>query len=528
MGELSAQLGNKLAGQLIRSEDWNSLVAAVENIKVTLNEHIVGAETQFEAVNNHIQDLKTEVNDLKEEFNAFRESLEPLLREYYRVTMETTKVNYAIGELAEITARITDLQGNPLDLTNVAQRPWIDFVVAWGQLKPVAGFESRGGVGDRTIAVQTNLQGIARVRLRSEHAEGFTDEAEDEVATFLTTKLVENSKSIVDIVLEAATPRDEKVKVAFRTLTAEYDRPDAINVRNYMDIYYRKDPTIVTGKIMPTFRSRWRDYRSTVMAFAKRDSDPRTPDQSRGISSIQITFRDWIFPWITLDYMEETASLVKNISDRFAPKVTKNFSESVTFIKSEVNDIVRDKGLIGKQRDYKVINAALDQLNVPQPPEFLNKLTKSIKNAVNIQQTLEIGQTTAFGAPGREVAFEVFTDTTVQADNNVAAVKSELIVLQQKMSEVEGTFGNINNKVSNLESNINNKVSKLESSVGSLGGRLDVTLAEGGEFQRIRADLSTVSRQVEILQGLDPSIVKTKLIEIDGLSNRLAKLEGGR
>src|SRR5829696_6675196 len=195
MGELVDRLGNKAAGQLIKSEGWNALVAAVEDLSTTVND-------RFAAMDADLQGLRTRFEALAEEFIDFRGVVEPLLGEYYRLTMETTRTNYAIGELAEITARVTDLRGNPLDLSNEANRPWIDFVVAsWGQLKPVAGFESLGGAGDRTISVRTDTQGVARVHLRSDHAEGFTDEDEAEVAVSLQTRLGTNNLSIAETIM---------------------------------------------------------------------------------------------------------------------------------------------------------------------------------------------------------------------------------------------------------------------------------------------------------------------------------------
>jgi hypothetical protein len=412
--------------------------------------------------------------------------VEPLLGEYYRLTLETARINYAIGELAQITARVTNLRGDPLDLTDEADRPWIDFVVgSWGQLKPVAGFESLGGAGDRAISVRTDAQGIARVYLRSDHAEGFTDEDEAEVAVSLETKLPTINRTIAETILSAATPMEAKNMGAFQTLTAEYDRTDAPRVRNYADAYYVKNAPLITGKIAPIFTHRWRDYRSTVMAFARRDSDPVTPDQSRGVSSIQVTFRDWIEPWINIDYFVETAPLVDHFRDRLVPKITKDLSESVVNIKAEVSEFVLGKGLIGRQRNYRVIQEALDEVTVPQPLDFpLNELTKPVQDAIGVQQALESAQRTV--PADQEVAFGAFADAAVRADTQAAEVGSKLTdYVDQQLGEAQ-----------------NQLVFQVQQQQANLKNEL---FAEDGLIQTVRKDLNSVSGRVqgfqEALQG---------------------------
>lgn len=487
MGELADRLGNKAAGQLIKSEDWNSLVAAVEVLSASVDDRLA-------AVDDQVQNLGARVEALSEDFSTFRGEVEPLLGEYYRLTMQTTRSSYAIGELAEITARVTDLRGEPLDLSNEVDRPWIDFVVAsWGQLRPVAGFQSLGGAGDRTISVRTDAQGIAKVQLRSDHAEGFSDEDEAEVAVSLETRLATNNLSIAETILSAATPIEAKGMGAFQTLTTEYDRIDAPRVRNYADAYYLKNTALITGGIIPPFTHRWLDYRSTLMAFARRDSDPVTPDQSRGVSSIQVTFRDWIFPWIITDYFVETGPLVADFRDRLGPKIIDDLDESVFNVKTEVGDFVRNKGLIGRQRNYLVIQDALDTVNPPDPVTFdLNKLTRPMQDAIGVQRTLESTQGSSFA--DREVAFGLLTDTAVRADQ--AAESGE-----QLSGRVEEQLGEAKDellfRVQQEQANFSNELLRVGGPIQEVQERLQTVSGEVQGFQQAlnaKADVQTLAR----------------------------------
>lgn len=489
MGELVDRLGNKAAGQLIKSQDWNELVVAVEDLSARVDE-------RFAEVGEQLQDLGARVDVLSGDFGEFRGMVEPLLGEYYRLTLETTRSSYAIGELADISARVTDLRGNPLDLSNEADRPWIDFVVAsWGQLRPVAGFESLGGAGDRTISVRTDAQGIAQVQLRSDHAEGFSDEDEAEVAVSLETKLPTNNLSIAETILSAATPMEAKGMGAFQNLTAEYDRADAPRVRNYADAYYLKNTAILTGGIIPPFVHRWLDYRSTLMAFARRDSDPVTPDQSRGVSSIQVTFRDWIFPWIITDYFVERGPLVDDFRDRLGPKIIDNLDESVFNVKTEVSEFVRDKGLIGRQRNYLVIQDALDTVNPPDPVTYdLNTLTRPMQDAIAVQRTLESTPGVASGFAGQEVAFGLLTDTAVRADQ--AAVAGE-----QLTGRVEVQLGEARDEllfqVQQEQATFSDELLRVGGPIQEVQERLQAVSGEVQGFQQAlnaKADVQTLAR----------------------------------
>ena len=475
MPPLVDTIGNKAAGQLVRSADWNTLVAALDALSAQVTSQFAAVRSEVaaadDALRGLIASLDARVTQLETQLTSLETEVQPLLTQTYRVTLTTTKANYALGELAELTAQVTTLQGNP-----VTDRPWVDFVATWGQLRPAREFESRGGVGDRTISVRTNDQGVARVLVRAEHAEGFAEEDEDEVAVALTTRLQADNLSVAEHILQANTPLEAKEKGAFGVLTTEYNRTDALIVRNYMDAYYLRNPTMSVGKITPNFierfRSRWRDYRVTVMAFAKTDSDPLTPDLSRSVNSIQMTFRDWIGPWIFIDYFDKPGLDVQvpNIRDQLAPNIRDNLKVSIDLVKQRVIDLVRDKGVLGKLQQYEVINKAIGQIGGTQP--FLPQLTDAVQKAIGLQQTLENFQAAPFGligASGKDVAFDVFTDAATRADANVANVTGEIDGLKGQVGQVAGQFSQVDGRLNTLQGTINNLgVTQLKADVAGL------------------------------------------------------------
>jgi hypothetical protein len=200
-----------------------------------------------------------------------------------------------------------------------------------------------------------------------------------------------------------------------------------------------------------------------------------------------VTFRDWIGPWISIDYFVETASLVENFRDRLTPKITDDLGESVLNVKAEVNEFVFDKGLIGRQRNYRVIQEALDEVTITQPLDFpLNKLTKPMQDAIGVQQALESAQGAAVGPAGQEVAFGAFADAAVRADTQAAEVGSRLT------GYVDEQLGEAQNQL----------VFQVQQQQANLKNEL---LAEDGLIQTVHKDLQTVSGRVqgfqEALQG---------------------------
>lgn len=496
MGELAEKIGGKVAGELIRSEDWNALVTAIEELETVLSARIDGVEAQVSALDNRIAETEADLAEL-----ATR--VEPLF-DRYRVNLRTARVSYVLGEAAEITVELRDLVNEKIPFTP-ANRPWIDLVTPWGKLAAAPGVESLGGAGSRAISVRANTDGIARAILRAEVVDADED-AEAEVSASLGTMV--GGKTIAQNLITASTPAEAKSTGTFQVLTEHYDNPSAKRVKGFVDSYYASNATKVTGKIVPPFTQRWYDHRATVVAVAKNDSDPLTPDSGRGVSSIQVTFRDWIGPWLILDYVNplETIKLVPQITAQFTPKVTGDPVQSILLLKDGVKDVVREEGLVGKLRDYMVVGEALDQLSVPQHGDIVPQVAGAVKHAVMLQQMLETAEVATAGV-AEKAALDAFAETSVKADSSVADVLGQVQTLQATVGKVDAEF------------------SSMQEKVGSLDGKVTTTL--GTTIQQLDSELKTVSGKVEVLKELDPTSVRSKLVEIDGLNNRLAALEKG-
>jgi hypothetical protein len=452
MGNLADRFGGKRSGELIQARDWNGLIEGIEAIESALT-------ARAETLEARVGDLDARVGSLETGLGDLRTTVDLLLGQARRVSLSTDRVRYAIGELAEITARVADARGNPLDLASEATRPWVDFVSSWGHLRPVTGFRSIGGTGDRTLSVQVSSQGEARVLLRAEHAEGFTPETEGQVSTTLTTVLPATNKSVLTTILEASTPMEADLRGAFQVMTREYDRIDTVNVRDYVDTYFVRNPARVVGQLPAITHENWRDYRSTVLAFLKGDSDPSTAEPGQGVCSIQVTFRDWIGPWINLDYLPKAKDLAKDFGNLFQANVGRNFAETTNKFRDKVSEQVRDKGLIGKQRDYQAAYLALDGLSGPAAgPRFVGDAARSVQSAIGLQQTLETSEATLF-TPATQVGLHAVTQVAVQADTSATIQVTGLLREQVGGLEerIQQSVQSVRGEVSGFQAALNQK-----------------------------------------------------------------------
>ena len=109
----------------------------------TTDERLDGLASDLGALSGRVDGLETgldalhaQVTVIQHSVNEIHARIEPLTS-FYRVTMETSRLNYAMGQAAEITAVVTDLHGERLDLP-AAEMPWVDFVASWALRRAAA------------------------------------------------------------------------------------------------------------------------------------------------------------------------------------------------------------------------------------------------------------------------------------------------------------------------------------------------------------------------------------------------------
>jgi hypothetical protein len=390
MGELANRFGGKISGELIRAEDWNGLIDGIEAQLIGLETRIGG---RIDALEPRLAAVETSLAAIIQRLVPLEALATSLLARQRRIDLTSTRTTFAVGERAEIVARVSDLHGAPLNLANAATRPWVEFVSMAGTLKAAAGFTSVVGTGGRSVSVQVNASGEAKVLLRAGTGEDLPEDHELEVEAVLGTNV--GSKNVARAFLDAPTPGSTEVASAFAAVTSAYQRADTAVVRNYLDGLYLRNPVRSYTPLTPSFVINWRDEHATVLAFMKPDDNPGTADGAMAVGSIRVTWRDWIYPWIMTHFMPVKPDIVRTYRDQFGPHIRDGIEASVSGVWGVIETRTKNVGILGAQREFAAAQEALKTLTVANPPSYLNGVVQAVGSGLSVQRSLAYGQAVA-------------------------------------------------------------------------------------------------------------------------------------
>ncbi|MCP4341031.1 MAG: hypothetical protein GY799_19625 [Desulfobulbaceae bacterium] len=489
-----APLGGKNQGDLIKHGEWNTLISSVTTIaeelqelqvKVNEIETFVGFEQNVDyTLREKIETLegfvgeaadtididtlagrvrKLEETDVveQEEFNTFmtndyndfKDSIEPL-RDQYVVTLETTEANYNLGERAVLTATV-----RTLDNEIPPGRPWVDFITSWGKLKSFNGFTTRSGIDGHSISVRTNSEGIAKVRISSEHVQEQSEADELQIEGFFENIVpANNGRTVRQTLNDASNASGETAIAAYGEMKKVYQRSNMAPIQKFTDTYYAGSLNASwQGGI--SFGGNWKYYRSTVVAIAKEDGDPTTPNSKSAASAIQLTFKDWVGPWIDW-YLEDDLFEVGQITGLLGPKVDPRINVTMQAFKTTMGDEVQSAhGLVHQNKFLNAFIKALDQIDIPMDPELSEQLKETVNYGIGSQKSWNLLNYSGASGGGKvtQPGFDAVMNHAIQLsavdtlDTDVKDLKGSVSTLQESSStiggQVLGAMSDMNNKI---------------------------------------------------------------------------------
>ncbi len=487
------KLNNKEPGHLIRHDDWNTLVnAVIDNLQATKAIQDLDLPKQIQDLSTNltkaIGDLKTELTG---ELDKLKQKVGPLLQNYI-VTMQASKDRYTEGQLAEITIKVTALDG-----TLVAPKPWVDFVCTWGTLYAASGFASSNkGESGNSLSVQVNDQGVAKVLLGAPtNLSMSVSDLAPVQAVMMMSMGGGAQQSVADAILAASTPQDAMAQQAFTILNNEYDKPGISHWANYVNAVQMSPGTAGASQWGST--STWKDHFATVLAFARPDGLPTSPDGARGAASIQLTFREVIStsnPGYVVPGKDD--KLKKDLHDIFE-LATENPLDKLD---DRVHADLKGKGYRYRVKYLNTVREVLNELASTTTKADVAKVVKQAETGVSMQLASESGgwagipQSAEQGTAMMQATFAQAAETKSvgQQVAQVAATAQTAKGLAEAVSLMEGRIQN----TESLGRNIQSSLLTINESVRNLKPLDETTLQTG--VNRISADIANIKAKLKI------------------------------
>ena len=462
MATFASRFGGRRSGQLIQAEHWNQLVDALDSLQAGLEASITTLQGDVEGVRTTVEETEAKVGALAGDVDALQASvgeLEAIAKNHYRVNLSASRASYAVGEEALVTAQLRSLSDQPLTFAG-SDRPLVDFVTVWGHFLPAPGFPATEAAGARAMAVRVDANGIARVLLRDEVGAELGREAHESMSGALKTQVA--GAPLAQAIMQAPTPQQAQASGIFATIGTAYDTKTT-GVLQYVDNYFAGYGGKVAGGLIG-WGGEWEDHRAVVLAFARADADPLTPDPARGAASIQLTFRDWIGPFVH-DYTGpvEIKKDIREYRERLVTRFTDDYFSSYRNVKEEIEILVKDdRGLLGRVRDYQVVHEALDGIAPDKPQALVDRVTNTAQKAVALQQTVEPAMAMTKVA-GEKAALSALADSTLEANVDVTAAVAEMSQLGVRVQDVQNRVGQAEQTITSLDTRVQGTSTQLAS-----------------------------------------------------------------
>jgi hypothetical protein len=470
--EQASKLGPKAAGHLIRHEDWNALVSV-----------LTAYGNSLDALTTDLAVLQTEVGTLEANTQAAIAALDaridPLeglpalvqkldaettpLRQNYLLKVSTAQENYLVGQAAELVFTATTLDGKPLP----DPKPWLDVVATWGRLRAAPGFVVRENAEENALAVQFNNAGQVRLQLRSQFTKGMTQSTEGGFAGVLQAQAGSSGKTVMKVLQDSASPQDPEAQMAFRSISTMYQAN--ATVRGYADRYLEQ---YTSGRViggLTQVRGEWQHYRATVMAFAKPDAVATSPDPTRGVATVQVSFREWIPNWSRghIEVFEE--------EERDWSRLVKenlHLPDLVHRMVSELDKRASQRGMLDRIREMKALDKAANVINPGNDPA-MQQGKAMMMGAMQMQFATGTVDTGVAAGYGQQANVTQQVGQTAKAAQSIAqdaaGSKQAVAVLESRVLAAEKTGKEISAGLRALGDGIN-KIDVVQ--VADLGSRL--------------------------------------------------------
>jgi hypothetical protein len=435
-----------LRGRIEALEEFVGTSSDTENM-ATLSGRVTKLE-QTDVVEQ--EEFDTFVND---EYTDFKDSVEPL-RGQYLVSLQTTQSSYNVGERAVLTATVRTLSG-----AIPSNRPWVDFITSWGKLSAFDGFTTHAGIDGHSISVRCDANGVAKIRASSEQIKGLTEEDEAQVEGFFDTMVQSSGKSVRQVLNESANSSGDNAAIVYGEMKKVYQRANAKAMQKFADNYYASAQNgYYQGGIH--YGGNWNYYRSTVVAIAREDGDPTTPDSKSAASAIQISFKDWVGPWVDW-YVEDDALEYQRMEDLLGSRMDPDIYVTLFNIQDVIKTMDKGHGIIQQNKTLNAAAKYMEQVDIPVDPRVAERAKDSVLYGLGTQKSWNIATYSMSGADmydnAKQTGFNAVMNQAVQL-SSVDILGGDVNDLKDSVSTLQDTSSTIGNQVLGSMSDMQSKI----------------------------------------------------------------------
>lgn len=533
-----SSINNKGEGTLIRSTDWNNLVNQVVEVvkvietqqgsiedntadvgalqgsvtdietRVSAIENLLGADGDSDTIIERINQL--EQNKLeKTEFSTFKSQLDPLLLQY-SILLETESLDYQLGESATITAKVQKVNGDAVDA-----RPWLDVIASWGQVTAVQGYEVLAGTGGRTVAVRCDSNGIAKFKIKAENAPSTSDVQESQIGSFFATRAQHQTEELdVRNLIDGSNNSSDPMADTFFAEMSQAYRNGSNQGLNYLVDGYQDHARMGPAYRPPLLGGRWNNMRSTIAVFAKDDAQSNTPDAGKGVSSIQINFKDWVGPWIHhYERQEEDfrfAEIIPGLVVLDDPLV-----DPLRDIEIYFDDSLMGLGSVGRGKFLQDLATFTREVNVDTLPAGTLNLIRTMGEAATMQVGFDATQSQ--GVKDIEVIKSTMRSGTrsQSASQQASGIEGKLSIIDQALNSVNTQYrelsDSVDGKLTDIQVSMDGKFGRVENNVKTLDSKVNETSVVGTNIQQM---LGSIDNKVTGINVLDTDSVQGSIAKI--------------
>jgi hypothetical protein len=264
----------------------------------------LSATPSYQTVLDELARLRREVAQLRGGHNAGSAVAQNAGK---RIQMRVLQKDTFLGQHLTLEIHAFDAHtGQPL-----MDQP-VTLATNWGVLQYQQGYSQQQ---DAVLEVRTDIQGKARLRLRSPTYETLTQEQQLALEAALQ-------------MLDASAPTPAAIRKQLETLVLKYRQENNLQLRKAIDIYFNTQKVAIIESVNRRFFSdAWQFHHALISAYIHLPEGAEELGNVMGfsngfvesVSTVKVRFKDWVGAWYQtyLDYLEngnQFSERVQNLS----------------------------------------------------------------------------------------------------------------------------------------------------------------------------------------------------------------------